>query len=104
MLNQLKLVGRLMEEPIIEEKENGEQITIVTLGVSRSYKNVNGEYDIDFIKCILWEPIAKKVIEFCKVGNVLGIKGKLECLRGKELQVIAEKVTFLTSKKRGEME
>ena len=46
VLNQFVLVGRLHEE--VKEK-NKKGFAIITLGVPRSYKDENGEYQTDFI-------------------------------------------------------
>ena len=97
MLNQVVIVGRLVEKPIVEENENGKKVCNITLAVPRSYKNAEGIYDTDFIKCILWNGIAENTVEYCDKGDVIGVKGRLQCLGGNELQVIAEKVSFLSS-------
>lgn len=99
MLNQVVLVGRLVERPILEENENGKKVCNITLAVSRTYKNDMGEYDTDFIKCILWNGIAENTVEYCEKGDIVGVKGRLQCLSGNELQVVAEKVTFLSTNK-----
>lgn len=99
MLNQVIIVGRLVEKPIVKENENGKKISIITLAVPRSYKNVNGEYDTDFIKCTLCNGIAENTAEYCYKGDLIGVKGKLQCLSGNELQVVAEKVSFLSTNK-----
>ena len=99
MLNQVVIVGRLVEKPIVEENENGKKVCNITLAVPRSYKNAAGIYDTDFIKCILWNGIAENTVEYCDKGDVIGVKGRLQCLGGNELQVIAEKVSFLSSGK-----
>lgn len=39
MLNQIVLVGRLVQDPEIKELE---KVGYITLAVSRSYKNANG--------------------------------------------------------------
>lgn len=99
MLNQVVMVGRLVEKPIIEENENGKKICNITLAVPRSFKNDEGIYDTDFIKCTLWNIIAENTVEYCDKGDLVGIKGRLQCLGGNELQLVAEKVTFLSSRK-----
>ena len=99
MLNQVVIVGRLVEKPIVEENENGRKVSEITLAVPRSYKNAEGIYDTDFIKCVLWNGIAEKTAEYCNKGDVIGVKGRLQCLSGNELQLIAEKVSFLSSGK-----
>ena len=100
MLNQVVIVGRLVERPIVEENQSGRKVSEITLAIPRSYKNDEGLYDTDFIKCILWNSIAEKTAEYCYKGDIVAVKGRLQCLNGNELQVVvAEKVTFLSSNK-----
>ena len=107
MLNQTVLVGRLTKDPEVVSTENGKKLSTVVLAVQRCYKNTDGLYDTDFIRCILWNGIAENTSNYCHSGDVVGIKGRLqsdsyEDQDGKTkytLEVIAEKVTFLTSKK-----
>ena len=99
MLNQVIIVGRLVAKPIVEENENEKKVCNITLAVPRSYKNAEGIYETDFIKCILWNGIAENTAEYCEKGDLVGVKGRLQCLSGNELQLIAEKVSFLSSGK-----
>ena len=102
MLNQTVLVGRIAREPEIKELENGKKASTITLAVPRSFKNAEtGEYDTDFVPVILYNGIAENVLEYCKKGDVVGIRGRLET-KDNELQIIAEKVSFLSSKKENE--
>lgn len=109
MLNQTILVGRIVRKPELKETENGKKMSFITLAVPRSFKNVNGEYDTDFIDCSLWDSIAASTVEYCNKGDIIGVKGRLQTrVVEKEeekkyiLEVIAEKVTFLSSKKADE--
>ena len=97
MRNQVVLVGRLVGNPILEENQNGKKVCIITLAVPRDFKNDEGIYETDFIKCTLCNVIAENTAEYCKKGDLVGVKGRLECLGGSELQVVAEKVSFLSS-------
>ena len=99
MLNQVVIVGRLVEKPIVEENENEKKVCNITLAVPRSYKNAEGVYETDFIKCTSWNGIAENTAEYCGKGDLVGVKGRLQCLSGNELQLIAEKVSFLSSGK-----
>ena len=99
MLNQVVIVGRLVEKPIVEENENEKKVCNIILAVQRSYKNAEGVYETDFIKCTLWNWIAETATEYCKKGDLVGIKGRLQCTDSK-LEVIAEKVSFLSSSKK----
>ena len=106
MLNQTVLVGRFVRDPELHESENGNKVTSITLAVPRSYKNMNGEYDTDFISCVLFKGIAENASEYCHKGDLLGIKGRIQTRKVEDLEsskqvveVIAEKLTFLSSKK-----
>lgn len=97
MLNNLVLVGRLVERPILEESLSGKKVTTIMLAVHRSYKNEYGEYDTDFIPISLAGSIAETTCEYCRKGDIVGVKGRLERLSYGKLQVIADKITFLSS-------
>lgn len=109
MLNQIVIVGRLVKDPELKETETGKKVTNITLAVPRSYKNVNGEYETDFIDCTLWTGVAENTSEYCKKGDLLGVKGRVQTRmyetdekKNYVTEVVAEKVTFLTSKKTDE--
>ena len=105
MLNQVILVGRLVRNPELQVTDSGKKRSSITLAVSRGYKNLNGEYDTDFFDCTLWTGIAENTHEYCKSGDVIGVKGRLQTwmlenddgTKTKKMEIIAEKVTFLSS-------
>lgn len=107
MLNQVVLVGRLTEDPQIVTTENGKKLSTIILAVQRTYKNTEGLYEADFIKCILWNAIAASTTEYCHKGDIVGVKGRIQTSiyddkdgnKKYATEVIAEKVTFLTNKK-----
>ena len=78
MLNQVVLVGRLTKDPEVKVLDNGKKYTSIIVAVSRSYKNSDGLYDTDFVKCTLWNGIAANTCEYCHSGDVVGIKGRLQ--------------------------
>lgn len=106
-MNNTVLVGRLTKDPEISDGENGKRKGIVNVAVTRNYKNSDGVYETDFIKCILWNNVASSTAEYCKKGDIVGIKGRLENNRyindeGEEkfyTDVVVDKITFLTSKR-----
>ena len=106
MLNQIVIAGRLVSNPEIVTTDNGKKRTYITVAVPRSYKNVDGTYDTDFIKCTLWNGIAENTCEYCKKGDIVGIKGRIQSSSYERdgekiysMDIIAEKVSFLSSKK-----
>lgn len=106
MLNQLVIAGRLVNDPEIISTDNNKKKTLITVAVPRSYKNFEGVYDTDFIRCTLWNGIAENTCEYCKKGDIIGVKGRLQTSTYEKdgekkysMDVIAEKVSFLSSKK-----
>ena len=106
MLNQIVLVGRITQDPKVPELDNGKKVCNVTVAIPRSYKNENGEYDTDFVKCTMWSGVAENTSEYCKQGDLIGIKGRIQTRviekdNSKQTiqEVIAEKVTFLAKSK-----
>ena len=106
MMNQTVLVGRIVQDPKITELEDGKKVCNVTVTIPRSYKNENGEYDTDFVKCTMWSGVAENTSEYCKQGDLIGIKGRIQTRviekdnsKQSIQEVIAEKVTFLAKSK-----
>ena len=111
MLNQVVLVGRLVKDPELVETETNKKMSRITIAIPRSFKNMDGEYETDFISCILWDAIAKSTVEYCKKGDIVGIKGRIQSSVVEKddekkyyVDVIAERVTFLSSKRPEEAE
>lgn len=105
MLNQVVLVGRLTSDIALRKSENGKTYAYFSLAVPRSFKNIDGTYETDFIDCIAWELTAKNTSTYCKKGHIVGIKGRVQSnmyekdgVKKYKLEIIAEKVTFLTKK------
>ena len=101
-MNQLFLVGRLTKDPEIL-KNGGLTQCRVTLAVKRQFKNPNGVYDTDFITCTVWNVIAQRVSEYCKKGDLISLKGRIQNNNylGKDekmvytYEIIAEQVSFM---------
>ena len=112
MLNQVVIAGRLTGDPVVEEVEGGKKVSSITVAVPRSYKNVDGTYDTDFIRCTLWGGIAENTCEYCKKGDIVGVKGRIQTSsyeteygdKKYAMEVVAEKISFLSSRKADENE
>ena len=108
-MNNTSIAGRLVQDPEVKEFEGGKKVTNVTLAIPRSYKNNEGVYETDFIDCTLWKLMATNTKEYCKKGDIVGVKGRLESKVYEKdgetkyiTEVIAERVTFLSSNKKEE--
>lgn len=97
MLNQVILVGRLSHDLEIKEIEGNKKELNVVLAVPRSFKNSDGVYETDFISCKVYADMASNISEYCKKGDLLGVKGRLQVVDN-AMVVIAERITFLSTK------
>lgn len=95
MHNLVYLIGRLVEDPKIE-KEDEKEVCSITIACTRQFKNENGIYDIDYINIRLENGIATNTCDYCKKGDLLGIKGRLEVNENSYI-VVVERVSFLAS-------
>lgn len=105
MVNQIVLVGRIARAPEVKVSESGKKYASLTLAVPRNYKNINGEYDTDFLDCTLWTNVAESTSEYCSTGDMIGVKGRVQNriieapdgTKRRRTEIVAERVTFLTS-------
>lgn len=105
MLNQITLVGRLVKNINLNKTANGKKVANLTLAIPRSFKNMEGIYETDFVDCTLWDTVAVNTKEYCHKGDIIGVRGRVESYvfeqedyNKNELRVVAEKITFLSSK------
>lgn len=112
MLNQIILVGRLTRNIMVHKSESGAKVATISLAIPRSFKNSEGNYDTDFIDCVAFDSVAENTSEYCTKGDIVGVKGRVQSKvvekeDGKKeylLDIIAEKITFLSSKKSDDSE
>lgn len=111
MLNNVTLVGRLTSD--LELKEvNEKKVADVTIAVQRPYKNTEGVYEADFIRCTIWGDMASNTAEYCKKGDLIGIRGSLQTDSYEDSEgnkkyvtkVNVDKLSFLSTKKTDEKE
>ena len=104
MNNGLMLIGRLTEDPVVKETESGKKVCSLRIAVPRSFKNANGEYETDFFDCNIWNSIADNAAEYCRKGDMVGIKARLQNrtyekdgIKQYTNDIQVERLTFLTS-------
>jgi len=106
MHNLVSLIGRLTENPTLKKTDNDNGMLTINLAVQRSFRNEDGLYDTDYIRCVLWNGIAEHTSEYCKKGDLVGVRGRLQTRSYEEkgetkyiTEVIVDKVSFLASRK-----
>ena len=109
-MNQVMLVGRLCRDPVIKETDNGKKKSYITLAVPRSFKNMDGEYETDFIDCTLWDAVAENTKDYCHKGDIIAVKGRIQSYKIEKekeetkygTEIIAERISFISSNSKKE--
>ena len=78
MLNQVVLVGRLTRDIVVNKSDKGIKVATISLAIPRSFKNSEGLYDTDFVDCVAFDSIASNTSEYCKKGDIVGVKGRVQ--------------------------
>lgn len=107
MHNLVYLIGRLTKDPEAIKLESGKTVTTITIAVNRNFKNSDGIYEVDYIKCTLWNGIATSTCDYTKKGDLVGVKGRIqnndyvdeENKKIFSYEIIADKISFLSSKR-----
>lgn len=103
-MNQVGFVGRLVRTPELRKINDNKKMCYITVAIARSFKNINGEYETDFIDCVLWDNIAANTVKHCQKGDIISVRGRLQSRTYEKdgqieyvMEVIGEKVSFISS-------
>ena len=100
MINQVTLIGRIVEKPILRSYENDVNVATLTLAVTRPFKNMDGNYETDFIKITLWNGVAQSTCDYTQKGDIVGVKGRVamkdtEVSFADQSQIFKKKISIL---------
>lgn len=77
MINNSNLVGRLTKDIDLHYTKSDKAVASFTLASQRNYTNANGEYEADFIDCVIWGKPAESLERNTKKGMLIGVTGPL---------------------------
>lgn len=105
-MNQVILVGRLTADPELLNEVDDKEKCNINIAINRPYKNSEGIYETDFIKCTIWKGIAKQVCEYCKKGDLISVKAHIQNNNYTDknnnkvygYDIIADKISFLQTR------
>jgi single-stranded DNA-binding protein 4 len=80
MINNVTLVGRLTRDAELRYTPSNVAVAQFNLACNRNFKNQNGEYDADFINCVMWRQQAENFVNWVKKGNLVGIIGRIQTI------------------------
>ncbi len=75
-MNKVILIGNLCKEHDIKVMSNDKKVIRNSLAVKRNFKNVDGEYDSDFINIVVFEPSASFMQSYTSKGDKVAVTGR----------------------------
>ena len=95
MLNEIVLVGTIKEMPVSNPNDSL-HFADMKIECVRPIRSNDGEYHSDVFTVTVWRGVADSAAANYEVGNIVGIKGRLQ-LDDKTAQprIIAERVSFI---------
>lgn len=77
-MNQIILIGRITADPELRTTQSGISMASFTVAVQRKYKNDQGRYDADFIRCVAWRQTADFLHQYATKGRKIALTGELQ--------------------------
>ena len=110
MINEVVLVGRLTRNTEVRYTQSEKAVGNFTLAINRRFKNTNGEYETDFMDCVVFGKQAETMAQYTKKGDLIGVEGSIQkrAYEDKEgnkryiTEIMVEKITFLQTNKKEE--
>jgi len=99
MNNMVCFIGRLTKDVELEKVED-KDFARITLAVQRNEKNNEGIYETDFIEVSLYNMLATHTNEYCKKGDLIGIKGRIQTTKmasGYTMEIVADRISLLSN-------
>lgn len=111
-MNKVILIGRLTRDPELRYTGNNTPVATFSLAVNRNHVNSEGEREADFINIVVWKKQAENVKNYLFKGSQCAVDGSIQNRSYDDnngnkkyiTEVIANRIEFLDTKKKGEME
>jgi|GEM_PF-1606084 len=95
MINQVVLVGRIKQMPVIDKDDELHDADMV-MQVMRPFASSDGTYACDDVLVSMWNGQAGTLNAGCHQGDLIGLKGRIEQVGQAGLcKIIAEKIAVL---------
>lgn len=106
-MNTVILIGRITKDIEVRYTEKDLAVSNFTIAVRKDFKNVNGEYESDFINCVSFGNISEYLKKYANKGDLIAVNGRIQTRNYEDkegnkkyiTEVFANKVTLLSYKK-----
>ncbi|MBQ6547298.1 MAG: single-stranded DNA-binding protein [Bacilli bacterium] len=111
-MNVVVLIGRIIKDIEVRYTEKDLAVSNFTIAVRKDYKNVNGEYESDFINCVSFGNISEYLNKYANKGDLVAVKGRIQTRNYEDkegnkryiTEVFVDKTTLLSSRKNTQQE
>lgn len=76
-MNKCIFKGNLVKDVEIKANNRGEEYAYFTIATRRDYKNANGEYESDFLRCIAFGNNVETLKKYFKKGSGILVEGRV---------------------------
>ena len=104
-MNKVFITGRITKDLKLESTKQGTPLCQFSIATNRPITR-DGEKQVDFITCVVWNKQAENLVKYQRKGNLIGIQGQLrvdtyEVNNEKKYKtyVLVENIEFLEAKK-----
>lgn len=101
-MNRVVLLGRLTRDPEQRQTQTGVEVSTFTLAVNRQFKNKDGDYQADFIRCTAFRKTAELIGKYLSKGSQCAVDGRIQTRtyekdgqRHYVTEIVAENVQFI---------
>lgn len=109
-MNKVILKGNITKDIELRHTGSGVAVATFTVATKRNYKNQNGEYESDFIRCVAYRETAEVINKYFQKGSGIIIEGNIrtgsyEGQDGKKVfttDVMVEHIDFIDKKEKVE--
>ena len=105
-LNKAILMGNMVADPELKQTPSGVSVCSFSIGVTRRFKDANGNYQSDFINIVAWRSTAEFITKYFRKGRPICIVGSIQSRNYTDQQgnkryvteVVADEVSFGANK------
>lgn len=105
MLNNIVLVGRVVELPVVMKAADGTRYGCVAIDIARPFGNSDGKDVYDRISITLWKGNVDYILNHCHIGDFIDVQGRLQSHfkeseehRNYTYEIVAEHVSILNGR------
>jgi single stranded DNA-binding protein (ssb) len=103
-MNKVFLIGNLGADPELRSTNNGISVCTFRIGVSRRFKDANGENQTDWINIVAWRQLGELCAKYLAKGRKVAVAGALQSRSYEDkagnkrvaYEVVADDIEFLT--------